>query len=163
MPASRAITLTIIPGIASVAIAYVVAATIDRLGRKTWWVIGYVAAIIAMISGLILDAVGIHGWPVLFAVRLVAQTGCGISALGLYLYTPELFPTRMRAWATSTGSAANRLATVIAPALVGALLSHGLGLLSVFGMFAFVLLVGLIVMLTLSIETKQTVLEELAS
>jgi putative MFS transporter len=81
---------------------------------------------------------------------------------GLYLYTPELYPTRMRAWATATGSSMNRVASTIGPLLVGALLGAGLGLSSVFAMFGVVALVGMIVMAWLGIETKQRVLEELA-
>ncbi len=34
-------------------------------------------------------------------------------ALALYLYTPELYPTRMRALGSSTGSAWSRLASIV--------------------------------------------------
>ena len=160
---SHAIALTIIPGFAQVAVAYTISATIDRVGRKIWFAGGFAVAFAAMAIGAVLVSVlGLHGWPVLFWVGLFTAMGTGANAIGVYLYTPELFPTRMRAWATSTGSAANRIASVIAPIVVGALLGRGLGIAAVFGTFALVLLIGLIVMLTLGIETKNRLLEELS-
>ncbi len=49
--------------------------------------------------------VGGHlGWPLLVATGLAMQVGVGRSSLGAYLYTLELSPTWIRAWATSTGS-----------------------------------------------------------
>jgi putative MFS transporter len=75
---------------------------------------------------------------------------------------PELYPTRMRAWATATGSSLNRVASAIGPALVGALLGAALGLGAVFAMFAVAAALGTATMAWLGIETKQRVLEELA-
>jgi putative MFS transporter len=119
LPPNRAIALTIIPALGQVIVAYAVALSIDKAGRKPWFV-------------------------------------------GVYVCTPELFPTRMRALATSTGSAANRIASAIAPLCVGGLLGAGYGLGSVFGLFAVVLLIGLVTMLALGIETRNRILEELS-
>jgi putative MFS transporter len=54
----------------------------------------------------------------------------------------------------------NRIASVIAPTAVGALLAGGFGLGWVFVMFGVVLLVGLAAMLLWGIETKGQSLEE---
>lgn len=162
LPASEAIALTIVPAIGQVIIAYAVALSIDRVGRKIWFAAGFALALVSMVIGVALVGLGHHGWEVLFGVGLFASLGTGVNAIGVYLYTPELFPTRMRALATSTGSAANRIASAIAPLCVGALLGAGLGLGSVFALFAIVLLIGLIVMLMLGIETKNRILEELS-
>jgi len=66
----------------------------------------------------------------------------------------------MRAWATSISNSLVRLASVIGPLLVGALLDAKLGLGSVFLMFAAAAFLGLIVMASLGLETKQRALEE---
>ena len=159
----QAIALTLVPGAVQVVTSYVVAFTIDRVGRKIWFAGGFAVAALAMAGGVVLTVgFGLHNWQVLFGVGFFASLGSGINAIGVYLYTPELFPTRMRAWATSTGSAANRLASAIAPLAIGALLGAGLGIGSVFALLGFVLLIGLVVMLGLGIETKDRVLEDLS-
>jgi putative MFS transporter len=162
LPPSKAIALTIIPAIGQVIVAYAVALSIDHVGRKPWFVGGYALAFVSMLVGIVLVGLGHHGWQVLFGVGLFAALGTGVNAIGVYVYTPELFPTRMRALATSTGSAANRIASTIAPLCVGGLLAAGFGLGSVFALFAVVLLIGLVVMIALGIETRNRILEELS-
>jgi len=56
----------------------------------------------------------------------------------------------------------NRVAGLIVPTFVGLLLASVLGIAGVFGMLALAALIGLVVMLTMGIETKQRVLEELS-
>jgi putative MFS transporter len=163
LPPSRALALTIVPGLVQLILSYVVSFTIDDVGRKPWFIGGYAGAFVGTIVGFVAVAVyHNHTWPVLFAAGLLMAAGCSISAIGVYLYTPELYPTRMRAWATSTGSAANRIASVIAPAVVGAMLTTALGIGGVFIVFGLVILIGLIVMAVLGIETRHRLLEELA-
>ena len=53
----------------------------------------------------------------------------------------------------------NRLASVIAPTVVGWLLAGGFGLGAVFAMFAVVLLIGLAAMVRWGVETKERSLE----
>ncbi|WP_028935184.1 MFS transporter [Pseudonocardia spinosispora] len=141
---------------------YVFALTVDRIGRKPWFVGGFALAVLGGAFGCVAILLGATAWPVLFVAGLLMGLGISPVTAGLYLYTPELYPTRMRAWATATGSSMNRVASAIGPMLVGALLGAGLGLGSVFAAFGVVALVGLVVMAWLGIETKQRVLEELA-
>lgn len=163
LPPRDAIALSIIPGAVQLILGYTVAFTIDRVGRKPWFLAGYAIAFVGAAFGFAAVAfAGNHAWPVLFTASVLMAAGTSISAIGVYLYTPELFPTRMRAWATSTGSAANRIASVIAPTIVGTLLATRFGIAGVFAVFGLVLLAGWIVMAALGIETKNRLLEELS-
>jgi putative MFS transporter len=85
-----------------------------------------------------------------------------VNSIGVYLYTPELYPTRMRALGTSTASSTNRLASAIAPICVGFLLANNLGIASVFALFAVVLLFGFTIMSKFGIETTRRTLEEVS-
>ena len=79
----------------------------------------------------------------------------------LYLYSAELYPTRLRTLGTGLGSAWLRLGSSSGPILVGWIIA-GFGIQYVFGMFACVVLVGAVVMALFAIETKGRVLEKLS-
>lgn len=158
----NALGLTVIAGAIYLVEIYVFAFTVDRVGRKPWFVGGFTLSLIGASFGLVAILLDATAWPVLLVAGLLMGLGISPITAGLYLYTPELYPTRMRAWATATGSSVNRVASVIGPILVGVLLGAGLGLASVFLVFGVVAAVGLVVMAWLGIETKQRVLEELA-
>jgi putative MFS transporter len=79
----------------------------------------------------------------------------------LYLYSAELYPTRLRAVGTGFGSAWLRAGSSIGPIMVGAIMA-GLGMQYVFAAFAAVALAGGLVTVFFAIETKGRVLEELS-
>lgn len=162
LPIENALGLTVIASAIYLVEIYVFAFTVDRVGRKPWFVGGFTLSLIGASFGLVAILLDATAWPVLLVASLLMGLGISPITAGLYLYTPELYPTRMRAWATATGSSVNRVASVIGPILVGVLLGAGLGLASVFLVFGVVAAVGLVVMAWLGIETKQRVLEELA-
>jgi MFS transporter, putative metabolite:H+ symporter len=162
LPTGSALWLTVLVSAFYLVEIYVFALTVDRVGRKPWFVAGFALAVVGAAFGAVAILLGATAWPVLFVAGLLMGLGITPVTAGLYLYTPELYPTRMRAWATATGSSLNRVASAIGPILVGALLGAGLGLPSVFAAFGVVALVGMLVMAWLGIETKQRVLEELA-
>ncbi|GAA5148112.1 MFS transporter [Pseudonocardia eucalypti] len=162
LPTGSALGLTAVVSAIYLVEIYIFALTVDRVGRKPWFVGGFALAVLGGVFGCVAIALGATAWPVLFVAGLLMGLGISPVTAGLYLYTPELYPTRMRAWATATGSSLNRVASTIGPILVGTLLGAGLGLGSVFLAFGLVALVGLAVMAALGIETKQRVLEELA-
>jgi MFS transporter, putative metabolite:H+ symporter len=82
-------------------------------------------------------------------------------AFSLYLYSAELYPTRLRAVGTGFGSAWLRAGSSIGPILVGSIVAD-LGIRYVFAAFAAVAIVGGIVTLLFAIETKGRVLEDLS-
>ncbi len=159
-----ALLLTTAFGLTEVIILYIVAFTWDRVGRKPWFIGGYVLAVVGSAVGFIsVSLLHLTAWSILATAGLLMAIGVYISVAGVYIYTSELYPTRMRSWATATGRGFNSAASVIAPSAVGAILSAGLGIGGVFVMFFVVSLIGLVVLAVLGIETKQRVLEELAA
>lgn len=164
LPPQRALDLAVINGCLALAAAIVFGVTVDRIGRKTWFILGFALAIAGALWGIVaLTAFHQATWPVLFSGSIPLTAGTAVNAGSIYLYAPELFPTRMRAWATATGSAASRLGSILAPIAIGALLQAHLGLTSVFALLAIACLVGLLAILASGIETKLRPLEELAA
>ena len=84
----------------------------------------------------------------------------GSIAAVAYLYTPEIYPTRMRAVGTGVATSWLRIASAIGPTLIGFMLGKGGGVDSVFLMFAVVAIIGLIAA-TRMIETRNLRLEEI--
>jgi len=79
----------------------------------------------------------------------------------LYLYSAEMYPTRLRAVGTGFGSAWLRAGSSVGPLMVGSIMAN-LGISYVFVMFAGVVLIGGIVTMLCAIETKGQVLEKLS-
>jgi putative MFS transporter len=78
----------------------------------------------------------------------------------LYLYTPEIYPTRMRAIGTGLATSWLRIASAAGPALVGFLVDVK-GIASVFLMFAAISILGALAA-TRMVETSGRRLEEIA-
>lgn len=157
---SQALYLTLIVGVGQLLVVYAFALAVDRVGRRPLFLAGFAVALTGAVVGIVMVSLGATSWPTLFAAGLLLAIGSYVPAAGLYLYIPELYPTRIRAWGTAAGSSMNRLASVIAPLVVGALLAGGLGLGAVFVVFGVVLLVGLAAMIAWGVETKGRSLEE---
>jgi MFS transporter, putative metabolite:H+ symporter len=81
---------------------------------------------------------------------------------GIYVYAPEVYPTRIRATGAGAASAITRIASVIGPLVIGTLLTY-LRVEAVFGYFALVSLLGAIVIGAFAIETRGRKLDEIAA
>ncbi len=88
--------------------------------------------------------------------------GTSMNSSTNYNYAAELYPTRMRGWGVATVSSMNRLASIVSPTAVGALLAGGFGMESVFAMVAVAGVIGAVVLGLLGIESKRRVLEDLS-
>ena len=134
-----------------------VAFVIDRTGRRGWFVGAAIGAALPMLW------LALHNGfsPIVLLVCASVSFCCnGSNSVVLYLYTAEIYPTRLRARGTSLATAWLRLGSAIGPLAVGLILAaDGLG--AVFWMFGTVALVGASVGL-LSIETRLRVLEEIS-
>jgi len=160
----NALALAVANGLVALAAAVVFGITVDRIGRKTWFIAGFTLSLFGTVCAVgALGVFHIAAWPVLFSAAVLLTAGTSVNAGSIYLYAPELFPTRMRAWATSTGSAASRIGSIVAPLAIGSLLQAGFGLVSVFALLGTLCLTGLIAIVVAGIETKQRRLEELAA
>lgn len=163
LPSSSSLVLTIILGLVQLVVVYLCAWLVERLGRKVLLALGTGIGAVGALGGLVV--VGILGrtdWPYLFATGLIIGIGMTIPAGMLYLYTGELYPTRMRGFATSAASSLNRLASIISPFIIGFLLDGHGGAGAVFGLLGAAALVSFVVIATLGIETRNRRLEEIS-
>jgi putative MFS transporter len=136
----------------------VCALLIDRVGRKRWYAAAFLLAIVPLLTLAWLGAkTAVEVLILATATYAILQT----ISFSLYLYSAELYPTRLRAIGTGLGSAWLRAGSAIGPVLVGMIVG-GLGIRYVFAAFAAVTLVGGLVTLLFAIETKGRVLEELS-
>ena len=79
----------------------------------------------------------------------------------IYTYTPELYPTAIRALGSGWAAGFGRIGGMIAPMLVGVLLTHGAQMNFIFVMFASVFVIISVIVLSLGIESKKKSLEEI--
>lgn len=79
----------------------------------------------------------------------------------IYTYTPELYPTAIRALGSGWAAGFGRIGGMLAPMLVGVLLVHGAQINSIFLMFASVFVIISVIVLSLGIESKKKSLEEI--
>lgn len=150
----RAASMT---NIAQVILLLACAFTIDRVGRRTWVTVSFVLG--AVMLGL-LGAFGSHSVLALMILGTLSYGVIGSNAAVLYLYTPEVYPTRMRAIGTGLATSWLRLASAAAPSMVGMMVTTR-GIASVFLMFAAVCAVGAVAG-TRMIETQNRRLEDIA-
>jgi putative MFS transporter len=163
LPTSAAIFLSILTAGVQLATCYLFAIAVDKHGRLPLFAGGFaLAAVAAIIGAIVTGPMGIHGWQPLLACGTLVLIGTGTNTLGVYLYTPELYPTRMRAWATATGSSMNRLGSFTAPWVVGWILGRFDNIAFVFAVFAVVAILASAVVWLFGEETKRRVLEELS-
>jgi len=137
--------------------ALICALTIDHVGRRPWFTFAFAANAIALGALFVL---GVDS-----PQRVLLLVSCGyffvsVLSIGVYVYTPELYPTRARAIAVGTATAWLRLASILGPAIVGFIVGSGLG--AVFLVFATVGVIGAIVTGLFAIETKRRVLEDIS-
>src|SRR5262245_28982120 len=131
---------------------------IDKVGRKPWYATAFLIGAVPLLTLAWLGATSATEVLILATATYAAlQT----VAFSLYLYSAELYPTRMRAVGTGFGSAWLRAGSSIGPILVGTIVAD-MGVQYVFAAFAAVALAGGLVTLLFAIETKGRVLEELS-
>jgi MFS transporter, putative metabolite:H+ symporter len=131
---------------------------IDKVGRKPWYSVAFLIATVPLLTLAWLGAKSaIEVLILATATYAILQT----ITFSLYLYSAELYPTRLRAVGGGIGSAWLRAGSAMGPILVGFIVGD-LGIRYVFAAFAAVALVGGFVTLLFAIETKGRVLEELS-
>ena len=152
--ALRAGTLT---NVAQVAILLVCAFAIDGIGRRRWTVAGFTAGAALLVT---LGTFAAHSVTAVIVLVTVSYGIVGSVNAVLYLYTPEIYPTRMRALGTGAATCWLRLASAVGPVLVGYLVGAR-GTAAVFLMFAAAGVVGAVAAIAM-LETRNRPLEELS-
>ena len=131
---------------------------IDKVGRKRWYAAAFFLATVPLV---VLTALGATTATQVVILAPIAYAILQTVAFSLYLYSAELYPTRLRAVGTGFGSAWLRAGSSIGPVLVGFIVA-GVGIRYVFLAFAAMALIGGLVTTRFGIETKGKVLEELS-
>jgi MFS transporter, putative metabolite:H+ symporter len=154
-PALRAASFN---NIAQVMVLLVCAVLIDRIGRRNWTTWAFAAGGVLL---AILGLIGAHNATLVVVVTTMSYGIIGSANAVLYLYTPEIYPTRMRAIGVGLATLWLRAASATGPMLVGLILAGGsVGLL--FLMFAGISALGVLASLQM-IETRGRRLEEIAA
>ncbi len=131
---------------------------IDRTGRKAWFTGAF---LLAGCSLCLLGYLGASSADVVFVLTGLTLFGIASLNLAIYLYTPELYPTRMRAQGVGIALAWSRLAGMIAPPVIGWGMSND-GLSAVFAGLGIIALLAALATGLLAIETRQRVLEQVS-
>jgi putative MFS transporter len=144
--------------VAQLPFVLLVSLVVDRLGRK-WTVVP--ALLVSALCSLWL------GWAEGTLAVVISGTAFAITNLMGWAvmqgYTPEVFPTRLRARGVGWSSAVGRIAALITPLVIGALVARGGGKETVFAFDAGLLLVGATLVYWLGEETRGRSLEEIAA
>lgn len=158
MPLRTGMRYTLFAQVAGVISAALCALLIDRLGRRKVFVGGFLCLAVFMAAlwtranpstgTLVFLASGAYFWG-------------SFICIALWLYTPEVYPTRMRALGSGIAAGWSRIGIFMAPILVGVIVGHS-SVPWAFGMFAVVALFGAVVTAALATETKGRVLEEVS-
>ncbi len=150
----RAASMT---NVAQVVLVLICAFSIDRIGRRKWTLACFVA------GGALLGTLGLLGARHVAFVIAFSTLSYGIVGSAnavLYLYTPEVYPTRMRAIGTGLATSWLRLASAVGPTVVGFMVAAN-GIASVFLLFAGISVLGALAASRM-IETRDQSLEEIA-
>ena len=157
LPLQQSLRMASITNVLSTCAVLACALLVDRVGRRRW------ASACFLISGALLALLAVLGAKSPWSVAVLASSAyavMGTTTVLLYLYTPEIYPTRMRAIGTGLATSWLRVASAMAPAIVGVVLSaQGIGV--VFLMFAAAAIVGLLASRHM-IETSNRALEEIS-
>lgn len=135
-----------------------VAFLIEYVGRRRWYTWAFAAAAVACLA-LWYDG----GSSARHVLILTSATAFFVNSIAMvvFLHTPEIFPTRIRALATSLASAWLRIASIIAPIFIGLTLSRG-SLADVFLVFGIAAGLAAAVSARFAVETGNRTLEEIA-
>lgn len=130
---------------------------IDKVGRKVILGVCFGGATVVFAA---LAFTGVHDANTLFLYTCLYGIFTPVAAI-VYLYGPELYPTRMRSFGFSTATGWMRVGAAIGPTMVGSIVAnYSMGsAFMVLGIFA---IVGLFVTVFIAIETKNRVLEEVS-
>jgi len=157
LPLQQALRAASLTNVAQVVLLLGCSFCIDRIGRRNWSIAFFVVGAV-LLAGLAMT--GATSAVVVIALATLAYGAVASNNAVLYLYTPEIYPTRMRAIGTGLATSWLRIASAVGPTLVGLIVAHG-GVRWVFAMFALVSVIGAVAAAGM-IETRGRRLEDIA-
>ncbi|MGW1120221.1 MFS transporter [Streptomyces tanashiensis] len=154
---TTALVYTLLSNVTGLLGTLVVALLVDRVGRR--------AALTAALGGAMLSLAALALAGATSGGQVAVFASCTTFFLyainaGLYLYSPELYPTSNRAKGAAFGGLWNRLGVIAGPVAVGGVIAAGGSLALVFALLAAVAAVG-VVIAWFAVETKGRTLEEM--
>jgi MFS transporter, putative metabolite:H+ symporter len=147
----------VIINLAGLAGAFCCAMLVDHLGRRPWFILAYALGAAPLIAIWVRGAANPREVIVLVAISFMFISG---NSMLVYLYTTEIYPTRLRSLGTGAASAWLRVASAAGPAIVGFALT-GYGVSGVFLMFGMISLAGAAISFG-TVETRERALEEIS-
>jgi putative MFS transporter len=134
---------------------------IDRFGRRPCYMVSFFGAALPLLLLAWLGRAGPPPVETVVSIASIALFFMSILLASIYVYLPEIYPTPIRALGSGTASAWLRLASIVGPTIVGAILAQtGVGIVFLF--FALVGLAGGLVVFLFAIETRGKILEQIA-
>lgn len=158
LPLQQSLLYSLITSAAGFVGAFICALLIDSVGRKVWFTVAFLGGAIFMLA---LWRTGAGTPRLVLTYASLSYLFISSISLALYLYSPEIYPTRMRALGSSIGSAWLRVASAIGPYVVGVIVS-GYSLSLAFAMFGLAALIAAVITGIFAVETKGKVLEEIS-
>jgi putative MFS transporter len=131
---------------------------IDRVGRRVWFALAFAGTAAALLT---LWWIGPSSAERVLVFAILTNLCVSTLSLALYLYTAELYPTRIRALGTATGTAWLRIASILGPQVFGNAVGSG-SIGKAFLVFGLVALGACVVLALFATETKARVLEEIS-
>ena len=157
LPLQQALNYAVAAPIGTVIGAVLCAILIDRTGRRPW----FIAAYFLIAAGLF--ELWFTGGETAFGMMLgygFVSIWTGSVSMCIFMYTAEIYPTRMRALGISWSTFWLRAAATVGPIMVGFILP-AYGIEGVFLLFSFITLIGLVAAFFMT-ETTKRVLEEVS-
>lgn len=134
---------------------------IDRFGRRACYSISFIGAGVPLLLLWWVSHQTLAGVGTVVTMASISLFFISILLAAIYVYMPEIYPTRMRALGSGTASSWMRVASIVGPFIVGMILGHT-GVQYVFLFFGATAIVGALVVLLFAIETNGKILEEIA-
>jgi putative MFS transporter len=158
LPLGTALRYQLLTNIATLCSSFACAVLIDVTGRRAWFVWAFTGSAAALIA---LWYTGADTAQHVLILGTLSNMCIGTMSLAVYLYTPELYPTRSRALGVGSATAWLRLASIIGPNVVGTLVAQS-NLRTVFLVFGLVGVAAALVVQLFATETRTRVLEEIS-
>ena len=158
LPLDKSLLYSLVTQFSGLVGSFAVAMLIDKMGRRAWITMAFFAGGFSLI---LLWSTGATTVANLLVFGTLANFFFFSISLALYVYTPEVYPTRMRALGSSVGSSWLRIASMVGPVVVGTVLAH-YTLSWAFLLFGIVAAIGGLITLLFAVETKEKVLEEIS-